>query len=467
MTANGLRLPSFATSLSARLLVLTILFVMLAEVLIYAPSIARYRQVYLEERLAAAHLAVLALEATPNQAVSPAMEAELLSHVRAHSVALRKPGTGKLMLMTDTPTRVDATYDLRTAGPFELVRDAFVSLLGSGDRLLRIIGASPKNPQATVEVVLDERPMCVAMFAYSERILALSLVISLMTAALVYLSLHRLMVGPMQRLTESMTRFRDDPEAVANQIRPTERSDEIGVAQRELASMQIALNKALRQKTRLAALGIAVTKIHHDLKNILASAQLVSDRLAESEDPQVRRVTPTLMGAIDRAVHLCTQTLNFTREGAPSLELSRFDLRELIDDVGASLPASLQGNGRWRNALSDSVEVEADREQLFRVLSNIGQNAIEAGASQVDVEAEPNADVVRIWVNDDGPGLAPRARDGLFQPFSGTVKQGGTGLGLAIARDLMRAHGGDIRLERSTAAGTSFRLELPLHQGKH
>ena len=467
MTANGLRLPTLAKGLSARLLVLTIFFVMLAEVLIYAPSIARYRQVYLEERLAAAHLAVLALEATPNQAVSEEMEAELLSHVQAHSVAMQKPGSGKLLLMAATVQPVDATYDLRVAGPLELLQGAFVSLLGPGDRLLRIIGTSPKNPQATIEVVLDEQPMCAAMLAYSERILGLSLVISLITAALVYLSLHLLMVRPMRRMTESMTRFRDDPENLAEQIQPTDRSDEIGVAQHELAAMQKALTTALRQKTRLAALGIAVTKINHDLKNILATAQLVSDRLTASEDPEVRRVTPTLMRAIDRAVNLCQQTLNFTREGPPKLDLSRFDLRELVDDVGASLPASLEGNGIWRNDLNDSLEVEADREQLYRVLANIGQNAIDAGASEVDVEARRDNGLVKIWVSDNGPGLAPRARENLFRPFAGTVKEGGSGLGLTIARDLMRAHGGEVRLESSTAAGTSFRLELPLRQGRH
>ena len=212
--------------------------------------------------------------------------------------------------------------------------------------------------------MIPEKPLCAAMLSFAERILALSLVISLFTAALVYLSLHRLMVRPMRRMTESMTRFRDDPENLAAQIRPTDRSDEIGVAEHELAAMQKALTAALRQKTRLAALGIAVTKINHDLKNILATAQLVSDRLTASEDPEVRRVTPTLMRAIDRAVNLCQQTLNFTREGPPKLELSRFDLGELVDDVGASLPASMEGNGVWRNDLNGSLEVEADREQL-------------------------------------------------------------------------------------------------------
>ncbi len=464
MVARGLNLKRLGAGLSARLLVLTILFVLLAEVLIFVPSIARFRLTYLEERLASAHLAVLALEATPDHAVSPDQERELLAHVGAYSVALRRPGQGKLILMKGTPERVDATYDLRDPGPIELIVDAFVSILGPGDRLLRIVGPSPQRPEFTVEVVLRERPLCDAMFAFAQRILALSLVISFVTAALVYFSLHRLLVRPMRRLTESMMRFREDPEDVSNRVRPSGRTDEVGVAEAELASMQEKVAAALHQKTRLAALGIAVTKISHDLKNILSTARLISDRLTGSDDPEVRRVAPTLEKTIDRAVNLCVQTLNFTREGPPQLALSEVDLHDLLEDVRHSLPPPADGGSALHNKLPKGLVIEADRDQLYRVFVNIGQNAVEAGATRLDVEATRNEGALSIWVGDNGPGLPPRARENLFQPFAGTVKRGGTGLGLAIARDLVRAHGGDLRLAHTTATGTCFRIDLPLRQ---
>jgi signal transduction histidine kinase len=448
--------------LSARLLLLTVVFIMVAEVHIYAPSIARFRVDYLEDRLAAAHLAILALDATPDQMVSADLERELLSHVGAHSVALKRPERGKLMLMAVHPTPADQAYDLRQGSFFGLIRDAVMTMAGSGGRVLRVVGLSPKDPSVEVEVVLDEGPLRTAMFAYSNRILALSLVISLFTAALVYISLLWLLVRPMRQITASMMAFRDDPEDASRIIQPSARSDEIGVAQRELATMQHGLRAALHQKTRLAALGTAVTKINHDLKNILATALLVSDRLLASEDPEVRRVTPTLMGAIDRAVRLCGQTLAFTREGPPPLELSRFDLSALVDDVAAGLPETNIGNANLRNRIGQPIELHADREQLFRVLANLSRNAFEAGAKSVEVSAQHEDGQILIAVSDDGPGLAPRARERLFQPFSGSARPGGTGLGLAIARDLMHAHGGDIRLERSTRDGTSFCLVLPL-----
>jgi signal transduction histidine kinase len=461
MTGPKLHLPPFAKGLSARLLWLTIFFVMLAEVLIYAPSIGRFRLVYLEERLAAAHLAILALEATPDRMIGEELERELLDHVGAYSVGLTKPGAGKLMLMTVAPDRVDASYDLREGSFFGLLRDAFVSLIDDGNRVLRVVGRSPKDPDILVEVVLDEVPMQRQMIAYSQRILALSLGISLFTAALVYLSLHLLMVRPMRGITESMARFREDPEDASRVIRPSGRRDEVGVAQHELANMQEGLRAALGHKARLAALGAAVTKISHDLRNILATARLVSDRLTGSEDPEVRRVTPTLVSAIDRAVNLCVQTLDFTREGAPAVAPRRFDLQELVAEVGGSLPGSMNGEAVWQNRLDGRFEIEADREQLHRVLSNLGQNAIEAGATCVEVTARRDDGRCIIDVADNGPGLPPRAREQLFQPFAGSSRPGGTGLGLAIARELMRAHGGDIRLERSTGEGTCFRLTLP------
>ena len=466
MTGKKLRLPPLAKSLSARLLLLTIAFVMLAEVLIYAPSIGRFRLVYLEERLAAAHLAILALEATPDQMIGEDLERELLDHVRAYSVGLTRPGAGKLMLMMTTPGPVDASYDLREASFFGLIGDAFMTLMEDGGRVLRIVGVSPKDRKTLVEVVLEEAPLRRQMFGYSERILALSLVISIFTAALVYLSLHLLMVRPMRRITESMARFRDDPEDASRIIKPSARSDEVGVAQRELAEMQEGLRGALQQRARLAALGAGITKISHDLRNILATARLVSDRLVESEDPEVRRTAPTLLSAIDRAVNLCAQTLNFTSEGAPAVDLSRFDLGELVREVGASLPEQLNGQARWHSLIEENFEVSADRGQLHRVLSNLGQNAVQAGATKVEVAARRDDDCFVIDVTDNGPGLSPRARARLFKPFAGSSHPGGTGLGLAIARELMRAHGGDVQLERSTSEGTSFRLILPADRGQ-
>jgi signal transduction histidine kinase len=453
------RLPALWHSLSARLLVLTIAFVMVSEVLIFVPSIASFRLKYLEERIAAANIAVLALLATPDAMVSDELEMELLSQAGAYVIGLRRPDGKKLMLgMEETVPAIDAQFDLRRHSLLRSIGDACVALLQTHNRILRVVGVSPRHNETEVEIVIDEAPLHAAMLDYGAQVLAVSIVISLVTASLVYLALQWWMVRPIRRMTESMIAFRSDPEDLSAPLRVERRSDEIGVAQAELSEMQAGLRASLQQKTRLAALGTAVTKISHDLRNMLATAQLVSDRLVSSADPQVKRAAPTLVAAIDRAVELCTRTLDFTREGALRLDYRRFALKGLIYEIEAGGLAN--GKTRLVDAVGE-IELEADRDQLYRVLSNLVRNASEAGASEVTVSATTAGDRVIVEVRDDGPGLPPRARQNLFKPFAGSARAGGSGLGLAIARELAHAHGGDVTLVSSDEKGTLFRIDLP------
>ena len=468
MSASKRRLPRLLTSLSARLLVLTIFFVMLAEFLIYAPSIGRYRKVYLEDRIARAHLAMLALDSLPDIALGRDLENDLLFHTDTYGIVLNRPDRRMLVVHKEMPPEVDVTFDLKSGMFVSWIRDAFVALGQETNRVMRVVGMSPKDATVTVEVVMDETPMREAMYDYSGRILTLSIAISLFTAGLVYVSLQWLLVRPMRRITESMVIFREDPEDVSRTIRPSDRNDEIGVAQRQLAVMQEEVRAALKQKTRLATLGAAVAKINHDLRNSLATAVLVSDRLADIDDPEVKRVTPRLYHAIDRAVTLCSQTLNYVVDVTPTLEASRFRLHDLVDEVAVAL-SSPDGVGAeldigafdLDNDVDAELQVEADREQLFRVLSNLEQNALQAGAGLIRVAGGREDGRILIDVSDDGPGLPPRAREKLFQPFAGSARDGGTGLGLVIAKDIMRAHGGDLKLMSTGTDGTTFRIELP------
>ncbi len=455
-------MPAFTRSLSARLLVLTVLFVMVAEVLIYTPSIARFRLDWLDQKLASGHLAALALVATPQGVVTEELERELLNHVDAYMVDLRRPASDSYIYMLgSTMPEIDHEVDLRERNFMLLVMDAFASLFQTGNRVLKVSGYSPRDPDAFVDVILDEAPLTAAMVAYSNRILALSIVISLFTAGLVFLSLRWLMVRPLARLTEKMVAFRDDPADADNVIVPTRRSDEFGVAQRELHDMQIAVRNAITQRSRLAALGTAVTKINHDLRNILSTAALLSERLTQVEDPKVKQTGPRLLSAIDRAADLCQHTLDYTREGGPPLHRSSFDLHELVDEVETDMAPVENGGSRWINQVPDAFTVKADRDQLRRVLVNLGRNAFEAGADCVTITAENGAQGIAISLCDDGPGMPMRAREHLFKPFAGTARPGGTGLGLAIAREIVVAHRGDLKLVESNDTGTVFEIDLP------
>ncbi len=446
-------------SLSARLLLLTAAFVMIAEVLIYTPSIARFRLVWLQEKLAAAHLASLAVEATPDRMLSAELSMRLLDHVDAYVVDLYRGLEHTHMLSRVSTPDIDAVYDLEEDSPLVLIGDAFATLAQPAGRVIQVFGQSPKDGSVAVHVVMREEPLRDAMIAFSERILALSIVISLITGALVFLSLRYLIVRPVRRLTDSLMAFRRDPENPASDPPATSRRDEIGAALRELAHMQADLRAALRQKTRLATLGAAVAKVNHDLRNMLASATLMSDRLLQHPDAQVRKVAERLIAAIDRAVTLCTQTLTYA-QGAPPIARARLDLAGLVD----ALAREFRDAGRGLvidNQIPQGLAVEADGEQLARVFDNLAGNAAEAGARRLSFRAEIAGDTLVLLVVDDGPGIPPDIRPRLFEPFAGSSKRRGTGLGLAIARELVAAHGGSIALADSGAGGTAFRIELP------
>ena len=460
--------PALTMGLSARLLALTVSFVMLAEILIYVPSISRFRKAYLEDQIAKAHLAVLAVEATPENAVGKGLEMDLLLHAGAYGIVLKKQDRRMLMLSKEMPPTVDVTFDLRQGMFFRWIGEALAALAQTRNRVMRIIADSPGEPDATIEVLLDETPMREAMYAFSVRILTLSIIISLFTAGLVYFSLQWFMVRPIVQITNSMVRFRESPEDETVTIQATDRKDEIGVAQRELLAMQTELRAALRQKTRLATLGAAVAKINHDLRNTLATAMLASDRLTDIDDPVVTRVTPRLYNAIDHAVALCGQTLDFVRHDGPVLRPTVFRLVDLVSELGAATRNS-EADGRGLERVDGrglDIDIKADREQLYRVLSNLAVNAGEADARTLRIDARRERDRVLIDVADDGTGIPPRARERLFQPFSGSTREGGSGLGLVIAREIISAHGGELTLVETGENGTTFRIDLPARAQK-
>ncbi|MEM7041540.1 MAG: HAMP domain-containing sensor histidine kinase [Pseudomonadota bacterium] len=460
------RSPSPVRSLSARLLLLTMAFVLLGEVLIYVPSISRFRKVYIEERIAAGHLATLSLEASASGRVDRELESELLSHAGVLAVTLHAP---RANLMLGRLPAVERVFDLRQATPWGLIVDAFDALWHGGDRTIRALAPSPQDPGLLVDVSMREQAMWNAMVDYSWRIVNLSIVLSLLTALLVYLSLQLLMVLPLRRITESVMAFRSRPEDTGIALKSSSRRDEIGVVQTELANMQSGLRQALAQKTRLAALGAAVSKINHDLRNLLANAMLLSDSLDISPDPKVKQIAPRLVESMERAAKLCSDTLNFARAEKVEPEKRRFPLKNLVDEVIASVDGQAGSAVRWRNEVDDSTIVSADRDQLFRVLMNLGRNAQQAMQEKADADqaglvsfvAWQSGRELLIEVADTGPGIPESARERLFDAFSGSTRPGGTGLGLAIAREIMRAHGGEIELDRSDAEGTAFRLCLP------
>jgi signal transduction histidine kinase len=454
-------------SLTGRFLLLTIIFVMLAEVLIFVPSVARFRVDYLQERLERSQIASLALLATPNDMVSPELEAELLDNAGVLNIVLRRDEMRELILSQPMPAMVDRNYDLRMAGPVQLIKDAFATMMGHGNRVIRVIGAPVKGAGLLIEIALYEKPLREAIINYGLRILSLSAVISVLTATLLFFAVRQFVVCPIERLVHDIKAYEAAPEDGRLIVKPKAGVTELYEAETALQSMQTQLTQSLRQKERLAALGSAVSKISHDLRNILTTAQLLADRMEASDDPRVKKTAPKLVNSISRAVNLRESTLGYGKVGETVPMITRFSMKHLLNDI---VESELLAVGDAPVSITSQVEgdvmMEADKEQIYRVVSNIVRNARQV------LEARPEGGQIfltgrkepagwEIIVRDNGPGLPKRARDNLFEAFKGSVRKGGAGLGLAIAAELVRGHGGKLDVLETGDQGTAFRVWLP------
>ncbi len=456
--------------LSGKLLFLTIVFVMVAEILIYVPSIANFRLNWLNDRLAAAHTAALVLEAAPSGMVPESLAKQILESIGARAVAIKMGTERRLLASSNVPSRIAQDIDMRQVRWWHAIMHAFDTLLFCmPDDAIRVVGPAPMAHGEFLEIILEEAPLCNAMRSFSVNILLLSLVISGITATLVFLALNYLLVRPMRRITDSMIAFRADPENPGRIIAESGRGDEVGTAEQELAAMQRELASMLHQKSRLAALGLAVSKINHDLRNLLASAQLFSDQLSTLPDPKVQRFAPKLMRALERAIAFCQSTLSYGAAHEPPPERRTVVVEPLVEEVHEALGLSFDVPIRWIVSVERGLTVEADYDQLFRVLVNVARNAVQAletrGArdparDQIRITGRREGGVVVLEVSDTGPGVTEKARTHMFQAFQGSTRAGGAGLGLAIAAELVRAHGGEIKLVPGTI-GATFRITIP------
>ena len=454
-------------TLTGRFLTLTVIFVMLAEVLIFVPSVARFRLDYLQERLELSQIATLSLLATPDEMVDEDLAMELLKNAEVLNIALRRDAVRELILTDAMPAPVDETFDLRGATAPTLIMDALRTLFRTDDRVIRVIGAPVKGGGVMIEATLLEEPLRRAMLAYGINIFWLSLFISLLTAALLFFAVRRFIVKPMRRVVDHMTRYQENPEDATRIISPRSRVSELMAAEVALHDLQTQLTSSLRQKDRLATLGGAVSRISHDLRNMLTTAQLLADRMERSEDPAVKRTTPKLVGSLNRAINLCESTLAFGKAEEPAPVIRVHKLRRIVDDVLESDRLRAEDTLVALDCdVPEDLKLAADAEQIYRVISNLVRNARQAilatgEAGTITVSGRDQGDAVVIEVRDTGPGLPKKALENIFQPFKGGARRGGTGLGLAIAAELVRGHGGSLDMVETGQTGTVFRISLP------
>jgi signal transduction histidine kinase len=470
MSAEIGKVP-LTSRLSSKLLVLTVAFVVLAEILIFVPSITDMRLDWLRDRLNTAAATAIIVDGLPEVELPRPLQDDALMATGTKAIALHKPDITRMIVVSDVPPSVNAQFNLSERDLFRDARDAFSTLLFGGQEVFSVRGPVGSSGME-IELVMSDRALRKAMLAYTREILLFTVIISFITASMIFFAINRTLIRPIARMTASMQTFAEDPSNPRAIVQPQQGNDELALAARHLAAMQGDLQRTLRQQKNLADLGLAVSKINHDMRNILSSAQLMSDRLADADDPVVRGLSSRLVGTLGRAISYSSEVLSYGRATENTPRRARTALRPLVEDTAEILGLGPDTPTAFTIDIPQALEIDADPEQIFRVLYNLCRNsaqALEAGAAGADntdarritVSASRASDTVEIVVDDNGPGMPPKARENLFAAFRGSVRAGGTGLGLAIARELIEAHGGRIELVDKDDPGTRFTFSIP------
>lgn len=462
--------------LSSKLLLLTIGFVMLAEMLVFIPSVAIERQNWLKERSQQAGLLALALTGVPDYEASETLTSQFITDTDVILLAAKRDGMTELVL-GEVP--IDAgeiiVVDLQKMSRFPSLIAPFQDLFSKGDEVLRVIALSPVDGQDGLELLILRKNLQSALLDYLKRIFWLSLFIAIVTGALIYWCMSALIIRPVQQLAEDMTEFREDPER-RRQIRSrSNRKDEIGQLQREFTDVKQSLRAAFHQRERLAGLGLAVAKINHDLRNVLSSALLISDRLSMNPEKKISDMGERLTRTVERGIGLTEDVLSYSKAETADPQIEDTRIAFIIGEAAADVIGQFPGT-KFRNTVPTELMVRTDPAHAYRIFHNLFRNAAQAMVEskspqqRLHVGAELQDGLAEIRISDTGPGLPDRARENLFQAFKGghahSSNSNSTGLGLSISKELAKAQGGDLNLMSSDDTGTRFVLTLPLPQKK-
>jgi len=471
IAANDPKIP-YHRRLRVKLLLLICLFVVLTEALVFLPSIANRQYRWFENQHSFAYALSLSVYKTDEYG----LEERALTNLELVEIAITFPDGEHRQIPTEKPRELSLTIDkivsLDETHYWNYIISAIKTLFVGGNRVIQISGQIGDDG-TSLTLLTRDYSLRTALFQFSERFFLSSLAIALIVAAIIYLLVTEILLRPIYKIYSNVFHFVMEPDNPQAILVPEDRQDEIGLAQQRIAAIETELQRSYAHQKHLAELGLAISKINHDMRNLLASAQLVSDRLATIDDPLIKRLSPRLLRTIDRAINYTHSILAYGKiqEQPPLCQL--FALKPLVDEVIASLEPAQYGNVSIDNKVSSDFTMEADSEQLYRILTNLCRNGAQALAGQsecenervlpkiITISAQHQGDEVVITVCDNGPGLPELAREHLFQPFRGSVRGGGTGLGLAICYELVKAHHGTICLIDEEQTGAHFEIRLP------
>ena len=476
-SAAGLAPSIYGFGLAARVLAVTIGFVLLAMSLFYVTRLTAHREMLLHGKISAVQTTVDAFGMAAPTPPPQDLSRKILNSVDVKWMAIETPVGRHEFVTAGGPLESVESVTADDSSYFESMAATFHALFAAPGTVVKLSAPAQANEPA-IEFAFDETTLVQSLKRVSYNFLTISLTIAAVVTCVLWAALWRMVLQPVRRLTSNIIAFGESPQDGSRVIAPSGRGNEIGRAEAALAVMQGSLARELAQGKRLAELGMAVARINHDLRNILSAAQLISDRLATIPDPLAQRLAPRLVATLDRAIQFCQSTLTYgaSRELPPSRR--RFDLSELVSQVVESGQAEHDAAVDYNIDIPPRFCVHADPDHILRVLENLSRNAAQALMTKGATDGRPKAirfaairtdGLALIEISDTGPGFPPDQYDRIFEPFHKSTSDVGAGLGLAIAADLVTRNGGAITLAPAKAddfyCGARFLIKLPTAEG--
>jgi signal transduction histidine kinase len=326
---------------------------------------------------------------------------------------------------------------------------------------------TPGGPALSLWVLKSFDRATAFLSSLNELLLALGLTAVLAGSLLVFLISHTF-TRPLENLVAGVRALEQGDYAYPLQAQG---GDEVAEVTGTFDRMRKNLQKTQRElldSERLATIGRMASSISHDLRHSLAAVIANAEFLCESNLTPGQRedLYAEIRIAVNQMTELIESLLEFSR--------TRESLRPTYGDVRSAVDRAVQGvkahpefqRIRVRISCEGPTEGWFDFKKLERALLNLLLNACEvvpAESGKIDIELKRKGESLEIRIEDNGPGIAEAVRDRLFEPFVSHGKENGTGMGLTVVQKILQDHGGDITVERTSASGTTFRVNIPLN----
>ena len=326
---------------------------------------------------------------------------------------------------------------------------------------------APGTPALNLWVLKSFDQATAFLSSLNELLLALGLTAVLAGSLLVFLISHTF-TRPLENLVAGVRALEQGDYAYPLQARGGDEVAEVtGTFDRMRTSLQ-RTQRELLDAERLATIGRMASSISHDLRHSLAAVMANAEFLCESN------LTPGQREDLYAEIRIAVNQMTDLIESLMEFSRTRESLRPSYGDVRSAVDRAVQGvkahpefqRIRIRISGDGSTEGWFDFKKLERALLNLLLNACEVvppESGKIDIGLQRRGESLEIRIQDNGPGIAEAVRDRLFEPFVSHGKENGTGIGLTVVQKILQDHGGDVWVERTSASGTTFRINIPLN----